>query len=93
MSKSSYNFPAILSYAYDGITITFPDIPGCISEAQSDDEAVNNATEALELWLASSELDGEPIPEPSPLLSIVTKHNEQVVLVTADMINARVSSS
>ena len=89
MSKLSYAFPAILSYADDGITITFPDIPGCISEAQSDEEAINNATEALELWLASSELDKEPLLEPSQLLSIVTKHNERAILVTADMINAR----
>ena len=89
MEKLQYTFPAILSYADDGITITFPDIPGCISEAQSDEEAMNNAAEALELWLAANELDGEPIPDPSQLLNIATNHNERAVLIVADMIRAR----
>jgi predicted RNase H-like HicB family nuclease len=83
--KSSYTFPALFSYADDGITITFPDLPGCTSEAESDDEAMRNATEALELWLASNELDGESIPEPTHLLDVKTGGDERAVLVVADM--------
>ena len=89
MDKSSCTFPAIFGYADDGITITFPDLPGCISEAESDDEAMKNATEVLELWLASSELDGVSIPEPTHLVDVKTEHDERAVLVVADMIRAR----
>ena len=89
MSKPSYTFPAVFSYADDGITITFPDLPGCISEADYDDEAMKNATEVLELWLASNELDGEPIPEPTHLLDVKAEHGERAVLVVADMARAR----
>ncbi|MDO8588049.1 MAG: type II toxin-antitoxin system HicB family antitoxin [Armatimonadota bacterium] len=89
MDRSTYTFPAVFSYADDGITITFPDLPGCISEAESDDEAIKNATEVLELWLASNELDGSPIPESTHLLDVKTERDERAVLVVADMIRAR----
>lgn len=88
MDKSSFTFPAVFSYADDGITITFPDLPGCISQANSDDEAMKNATEVLELWLASNALDGEAIPGPSHLMDVETDKTERAVLVVADMVRA-----
>ncbi|MDO8682076.1 MAG: type II toxin-antitoxin system HicB family antitoxin, partial [Armatimonadota bacterium] len=89
MNRANYTFPAVFSYANDGITITFPDLPGCISEGESDEEAIKNAMEVMELWLASSELDGSPIPEPTHLLEVKTKEDERAVLVVADMTRAR----
>ena len=35
----------------------FPELPGCASAGDSEEEAVRNAKEALELWF-------EPSPEP-----------------------------
>lgn len=37
----------------------FPELPGCASAGDSEEEAIKNATEALELWF-------EPSPEPIP---------------------------
>ena len=37
----------------------FPELPGCASAGDTEDEAVRNAKEALELWF-------EPSPEPLP---------------------------
>ncbi|HZL42948.1 MAG TPA: type II toxin-antitoxin system HicB family antitoxin [Verrucomicrobiae bacterium] len=37
----------------------FPELPGCASAGDMEEEAVRNAKEALELWF-------EPSPEPLP---------------------------
>lgn len=37
----------------------FPELPGCASAGDTEEEAVSNAKEALELWF-------EPSPEPLP---------------------------
>ena len=37
----------------------FPELPGCASAGDTEEEAVRNAKEALELWF-------EPCPEPLP---------------------------
>ena len=63
--KNVYTFPAIFDYADDGISISFPDLPGCLSCADDNDEAVYMATDALGMRLYSDECDGDLIPEPS----------------------------
>lgn len=47
--------------------VVVPDLPGCFSAGDSLDEAMDNAREAIELWLEVAIDDGMPIPEPSPL--------------------------
>lgn len=47
--------------------VVVPDLPGCFSAGDSLDEAMDNAKEAIELWLEVAIDDGMPIPEPSPL--------------------------
>ena len=37
--KDLYIFPAIFHSADDGISITFPDLPGCLPYAQTMEEA------------------------------------------------------
>ena len=63
--KNEYAFIAVLKYADDGINVTFPDLPGCIScaEAGNTEEALKNAKEALGLYLFGMEQDGEVIPK------------------------------
>lgn len=51
MDMVDYTFNAIFSYEDDGISIDFPDLPGCISCGFSNDEALSMAKEALELYL------------------------------------------
>lgn len=38
---------------------TFPELPGCASAGDTEDEAVKNAREALDLWFEPSALDLE----------------------------------
>ena len=52
MKKDTYIFPAVLDYAEDGISIEFPDLPGCLSCAYSDEEALYMAKDAMiPAWL------------------------------------------
>ena len=44
-------YPAVFLQEDDGITITFPHLPGCISCADSFEEAYDMAKEAMELFL------------------------------------------
>lgn len=55
--KTRLIYPAIFSQAEDGITITFPDLPGCISCADTLEEAFYNAKEAMELYLEDYVVD------------------------------------
>lgn len=63
-----YIFPAIFDpdEGGDGYTVTFPDLPGCITEGDTYEEAFEMAKEALMIHLWSMEDDGDLIPAPTP---------------------------
>jgi predicted RNase H-like HicB family nuclease len=46
-----------------GISVYFPDVPGCVSCGDNFDHALHMAKEALSLHLYGIEKDGEPLPE------------------------------
>lgn len=81
MKKDRYIYPAVFGYADDGITVTFPDIPGCISCGDDTEEAFSMAKEALALNLFGMEEKGEVIPEPSSPKQIDTSQNESIVFI------------
>lgn len=83
--KDFFTFPAIFQIADDGISITFPDLPGCLPCADTMEEAFTNAKEALQLHLYGMEEDSEPIPEPSPVANIHTDKNETLAMIEAWM--------
>lgn len=41
-----------------------PELPGCMAHGVSQDEALSNAKEAIQLWLDTAREFGDPIPEP-----------------------------
>ncbi len=53
--------PGTKKYAF-GIVV--PDLPGCFSAGDTLDEAIENAQEAVELWLETAIDDGAAIPSP-----------------------------
>jgi len=81
MGKDRYVYPAIFDYADDGISIEFPDLPGCLTCGDTEEEALAMAKEALALHLYGMEQDGEPIPEPTPAHKIKVGESQAVVLV------------
>ncbi|NLI12164.1 type II toxin-antitoxin system HicB family antitoxin [Pelotomaculum propionicicum] len=81
MLQDRYIYPAIFDYADDGISIEFPDLPGCLPCAHTTEEAVKNAKEALGLHLYSMEKDKDYIPEPTHIEKIKLEPNQVIVLV------------
>ena len=96
MLKDRYAFVALFTYEEDGISIEFPDLPGCYPYAEKDntDEALKNAKEALGLHLWGMEQDNEEIPEATSITSIELKKNEVPVLIDVFMppVRERVNS-
>lgn len=45
--------------------VVVPDLPGCFSAGDTLDEAMDNAREAMCLWLEGCIDDGQPVPQPS----------------------------
>lgn len=85
MKKDRYIFPAVFSYADDGISVSFPDLPGCFSCGNSDEEAVLMAKEALGLHLYSMEEDKDEIPEATLISKISLESGQVVVLIEVFM--------
>lgn len=91
MSKKQdrYAFPAIFHYADDGVSIEFPDLPGCLSCSSSTEEALVDAKEALGLHLWGMEQDGEEIPVPTPVNKLSIQPDEIPVLIDVFMPTVR----
>ena len=49
--------------------ITFPDLPGCMSDGETPEEAVINGRDAFSAWMSARVHIGKPIPKP-------TRHGE-----------------
>lgn len=47
--------------------VVVPDLPGCFSAGDTLDEAIDNAHEAIELWLETVIDDGGVVPEARPI--------------------------
>lgn len=81
MKKNKYIYPAILEYNNDGISVEFPDLPGCFTCGNTTEEAINNAKEALGLHLYGMEQDNDPIPNPSSITKIKLNNNQVIALI------------
>ena len=83
--KDRYSFIAVLGMEDDGISIEFPDLPGCLPCADTMEEALKNAQEALGLHLWGMEQDGEEIPEPTPIQNIQLEKNQVPAVIEVFM--------
>ncbi|MBR1658160.1 MAG: type II toxin-antitoxin system HicB family antitoxin [Synergistaceae bacterium] len=71
--KKKYVFPAVFDYSETpGISISFPDFPGCLSEADDNEQAISMARDALSGRLYILDRDGEDIPEPSDPVKLLS---------------------
>ena len=50
-----------------GWLITFPDLPGCMSDGNNPEEAMENGKDALNVWIKACQEDGREIPIPNNL--------------------------
>ena len=52
-----------------GWLITFPDLPGCMSDGETPEEAIANGEDALAAWINAARAAGREVPEPGDLPS------------------------
>ncbi|NOW07813.1 type II toxin-antitoxin system HicB family antitoxin [Clostridium beijerinckii] len=83
--KDTYTFPAIFTYDNDGISIEFPDLPGCFSCGENTEESVNMAKEALALHLYGMEEDNDIIPNATPANELNLASNQIPMLIEVYM--------
>ncbi|MCL2078852.1 MAG: type II toxin-antitoxin system HicB family antitoxin [Oscillospiraceae bacterium] len=83
--RDTYVYPAILIYTDKGISIEFPDLPGCLPCADTSEEAAKNAREAMGLHLWSMEQDGDVIPAPTSINELKYSSGEILLLVEVFM--------
>ena len=79
--KDKYVYPAIFYYADDVISVEFPDLPGCLTYGDTEEEALLMAREVLGLWMESVERDNEDVPKASSLLDINLEDNQRAILI------------
>jgi predicted RNase H-like HicB family nuclease len=58
-------YRVILEQDEDGVFIAeVPSLPGCISQGKSRQEALTNVHEAIEAYMGTLKVHGEPVPPP-----------------------------
>ncbi len=56
-------FRVLIEQDEDGVFIAeVPSLPGCLTQGKTRQEALNNAREAIALYVESLEAHGDPIP-------------------------------
>lgn len=50
-----------------GYLIEFPDLPGCMSDGETIDEAIKNGEDAVACWIAAAKESERVIPKPGEL--------------------------
>ena len=85
-----YVYPAIFHANDDGTyTITYPDLPGCITEGKNIANAMYMAQSALAQWVEYHADKKLHLPAASQVKSIGTDGNEFVNLIRADVKDGR----
>ena len=89
MFPNYYAYPAYLYYDKDGISVEFPDLPGCLPCGDTTEDALHNAKEAMGLHLYGMEQDGDEIPAPTPVRDLHPEEGGIVTLVEVFMPSIR----
>ena len=63
--RLKYRMELIPDEAEGGYTVRYPDLPGCLSCADTLEDAVRNAEDARREWFAAAMEEGIEIPDPS----------------------------
>lgn len=82
---NEYIYPALFHLNEDdgSYTITFPDLPTCITEGKDLSNALHMAQDLLTQWAAYTESRDETLPPASPIESVACEPGEFVNLVRA----------
>ena len=84
-----YSYVAIFSRDDDGWLIEFPDLERCATNANTLDEAIIQANNILEDYVAILERDGMAIPTPTPYEKVDVPVGGYKQMIVVSMKNAR----
>ena len=83
---AEYVYPALFHKNDDNsYTITYPDLPGCISEGKSLENALYMAESALTQWVEYLADSKQPIPKASSIWEVTVGPEEFVNLIRTDV--------
>jgi predicted RNase H-like HicB family nuclease len=85
-----YVYPAIFHENEDGsFTITYPDLPGCVSEGKSLGNALYMAQSALIQWIEYLSDKKQEIPKATLVADMKISHGEFINLIRAEIRDSR----
>ncbi len=61
---SKYELIIYWSTADDAFVVEVPELPGCMADGASYEEAVANARLVIDEWIETAKALGRPVPEP-----------------------------
>lgn len=77
--KENYIYPVILQKEEEMYLVTFPDFPGQMTEANTEEEAVVAAQEVLALCIIDNEDLGKENPEPKKQEDITLEEGQKLI--------------
>ena len=85
-----YVYPAIFHENEDGsYTITYPDLPGCISEGKTLAQAMYMGQSALAQWIEHMSVKKQELPKATNIGAVSTEGCEFVNLIRAEVKDSR----
>ena len=81
---NKYYYPAVFQKEDEGFSVWMPDVPGCISQGDSLEEAVENIKDAFGLFVEEEQQNGARIPDASNPADIVLEERQFIALVEFD---------
>lgn len=81
-------YPAVFypfSDGSGGYVVEFPDLPGCVTEGKTLEQAFEMATNAASGWVLDELEEGNPVPKASKYENIVPRENGKVNTILLDM--------
>lgn len=87
---SEYVYPALFHPNEDGtFTVTYPDLPGCITEGKSLGNAMYMAQAALTQWVEYLIDKRQDVPSPGVMASVRVEGDEFTTLIRAEVKDGR----
>lgn len=78
-------YPALLVEDDGAICVSFPDLPGCVTQGKDLEQALARATDALAGFLLCLEEDNDPVPAPTPLDDLVIPEGQKSTMISVRM--------
>lgn len=79
--QDHYVFPAVFFKDGEYVGVRFPDLPGCNTFGENQNEAIRMARDALGGHLLCLEDDAGDIPAPTPFSKINLESGESIILI------------